>query len=158
MNLVGFEFIYSQVDPSVQIPTANKKLLHISDSKFYDNNGGGFKFLLDKVYSNVKYNVIIKNCSFQRNVNPFGSGITLGEIHALSRISGLEVLMEDTNFTNHIIPEENYNLQTGSGFNVITVDKLRHLKIINCTFATNKQTPLQAFESTLYFGVIPRST
>ena len=74
-------------------------------------------------------------------MNPVGSGIALGEISAMSRTSGLEVLIEDTSFTNHLVPKENCNLQSGSGFSVIHVDLLRHLKVINCTF-----------DSTLYFG------
>ena len=152
LDLAGFQFIYIEVDPSIPIPTINKLLLYISDSKFYDNNGGGFNFVLDEEYGNAKYHVSIKNCSFQRNMNKFGSGITLVDISALSKTSGLEVLMEDTSFTNHMTPEDNYNLQFESSFSVITVDKLRHLIIINCTFAMNKQTALQAFDSTLYFG------
>ena len=78
-------------------------------------------------------------------MNPVGSGITLLEISALSRISGLEVLMEDTSFTIHMIPEETIcNLQSANCFGVFTVDRMNDLKIINCTFAMNKQTALQA--------------
>jgi len=148
LHLTGFEFNYIEVDPSIQIPTTNKTLLHISDSKFYDNNGGGFNLHLVDLCSNINYHIIIKNCSFQRNMNAKGSGVTLVDTSALSRISGLEILMEDTSFTNNMMPEENYNLQ----FGVISVHKLRHLKIINCTFAMNKITALLAFDSTLYFG------
>ena len=152
LHMAGFQFIYSEVDPLIQIPTTNKLLLHISDSKFYDNNGGGFNFQLDEVYSNVKYHVLIKNCSFQRNMNLFGSAIRLADFGTLSRTSGLEVLMEDTSFTNHMIPDENYIVLPESGFNVITVNKMRYLEVINCTFAMNKMTALQALDSTLYFG------
>jgi len=39
-----------------------------------------------------------------------------------------------------------------NGRGVITAYNLRHLEIINCVFAMNKQTALQAIDSTLYFG------
>ena len=69
----GFVFLYSAINPSVQIPTTykytggNLTLLRISDSKFYDNVGGGVVIDLLKGYINIAYQIIIKNCSFQRN-------------------------------------------------------------------------------------------
>ena len=152
---VGFVFTNDVLDPSIQIHTTNKTLLHISDSRFHDNNGGGLYFQL-QVYSNISYHVIIKNCSFQRNVNLFGSGVLIEYQffdHVLSSTSGLEVLVQNTSFTNHAMPEQNSNIiQTFTHSNVITVYNLRHLNIINCTFAMNNQTALQAYDSTLYFG------
>ena len=153
----GFLFTYRVSDPSIQIPTTNKTLLHISDSKFHNNSGTGFHFQLYEVYNNVKYNVVIRNCSFQRNMNPTGSGVMIaqvvGQVSTLSSTSGLEVLVQDTNFTNHTIqPEQNSNIPVSNDFNVITAFNLRHLKIINCTFAMNERTALQALDSTLYFG------
>ena len=140
------------MDPSIQIPTT-KALLYISDSTFHNNNGTGFHFQLYEVYNNVTYNVIIKNCSFERNVNPTGSGVIIAQIAAqvstLSSTSGLEVLVQDTNFTNHTISEQMSNVQV---LNAFTAVNLRHLKIINCKFAMNKRTALQALDSTLYFG------
>ena len=35
---------------------------------------------------------------------------------------------------------------------MVAVEKVSYVKIINCTFVVNKQTALQAFDSTLYFG------
>ena len=145
----GFQFSYMVRDPSIQIPTTNKTLLHISNSKFHDNKGGGVNFDF-RVYQNVKYYVIIKNSSFERNVNPIGSGVI---IRPMSVLSSIEVLMQDTNFTNHnMIPGQNSNIHISNRFTVITVNNLRRLQIINCTFAMNKQTALQALDSTLYFG------
>ena len=73
----GLAFIY---EPSLQIHTTSKTLLQISDSRFHDNNGGGVNFQLVnelygiEIHNNVKYHVIIKNCSFHRNMNVVGSG------------------------------------------------------------------------------------
>ena len=156
LDRVGFafiygEFIYGALEPSIQIHTINKTLLHISDSRFHDNNGGGF-YLQFYDHNNAMYHVVIKNCSFQRNV-PFGS-VRIGQyiVSALSSTSGLEVLVQNTSFTNHTMPEQYSNVQTFIPFHVVTVYNLRHLKIINCTFSTNKQTALQALSSKLYFG------
>ena len=134
------------------IPTSNQTLLHISDSRFYDNNGGGIIINLINRYINVKYliQVIIKNCSFHKNQKQAGSGALLRELGVLSRISNLNVLVQDSNFTNHITPQQIFNLT--SSLNVVGVYRLRNLKIINCTFAMNQQTALQAFDSTIYFG------
>ena len=147
----GMAFLYSELDPSFQNPTTNKIPLYISNSKFHDNNGEGLHISFERfdAYNNFKYQVIIKNCSFQSNVNPTGSGIQIE-----SSTSVLHVLIESTSFTNHTVP------QTGSSiifpiknrFYVITLNKLRHVKIINCSFETNTQTALQAFDSTLYYG------
>ena len=144
----GFLISYRVLDPSIQIPTT-KALLYISDSKFHNNNGTGFHFQLYEVYNNVTYNVIIKNCSFERNMNPTGSGVIIAQIAAqvstLSSTSGLEVLVQDTNFTNHTISEQMSNVQA---LNAFTAFNLKHLKIVNRKFAMNKQTALQALDST----------
>ena len=107
------------------------------------------------MYDNVIHNVIIKNCSFERNVNPTGSGVIIAQIAAqvstLSSTSGLEVLVQDTNFSNHTISEQTSNVQASNYFIAFTAFNLRHLKIINCTFIMNKRTALQALDSTLYF-------
>ena len=77
----GFVFYYTAINPSVQIPTTykytkgNLTLLRISDSKFYDNIGGGVIIGLRKGYINVAYQIIITNCSFQRNQRQVGSGL-----------------------------------------------------------------------------------
>ena len=141
-GLTAFELIAMDL-----IPASNQTLLHISDSKFSDNNGGGMIFYMVNIYINVEYQVIIKNCSFHKNRR---SGVVLREIGLLSRISSMNVLVQDSNFTNHITPEQMLNLT--SSFNVVAAYRLRNLTIINCTFAMNQQTALQAFESTLYFG------
>ena len=43
-------------------------------------------------------------------------------------------------------------VSNSNGFNVVAVYELHHFQIINCTFAMNKQTALQAFDSTVHFG------
>ena len=73
----GFVFYYSAMNPSVQTPSTykyNLTLLHISDSKFDDNIGGGVVISLYQGYINIAYQIIIKNCLFQRNRRQFGSG------------------------------------------------------------------------------------
>ena len=60
------------------------------------------------------------------------------------------MLVQETKFVhNTMMPEQTSN---SDGFNVVAVHGPRHFHIINCTFAMNKQTALQAFDSTLYFG------
>ena len=135
-------------------PNTKQSLLavHISNSKFFDNIGGGVNIELYTGYTNTKYRVIIKKCSFQRNLSPIGSSIRVGQPIVLPTKSGLEVLIQDTNFmydTVHAIQKQNSNLNC---FNVVAVYELKDFQIINCTFAMNKQTALQAFDSTVYFG------
>ena len=155
---VGFVFTYDVLDPSIQSHTTTKTLLQISDSRFHDNNGGGLFFQLE-VYNNVTYHVIIKNCSFRRNAKLFGSGVIIRQFcdrvrqfcdRVLSSRSGLKVLVQNTSFTNHTMPDK--VIQVFYPFSVITVYNLRHFEIINCTFAMNNQTALEAYDSTLYFG------
>ena len=69
-------------------------------------------------------------------------------------MSGLEVLIQNSKFTNnsHVKPEQILDIASSNNLNVVAVEKVRDVKIINCTFAMNKQTALQAFDSTLYFG------
>ena len=43
-------------------------------------------------------------------------------------------------------------MSNSNGFNVVAVYELKQFQIINCTFAMNKQTALQVFDSTVYFG------
>ena len=131
-------------------PTSNKTFLHISDSKFYENNGGGIIIYFINRYNNVEYQVIIKNCSFHNNQKQAGSGVSLRELSLLSRISSLNVLVQDSKFTDHITPKHMLNLT--SSFNVFAAYRLRNLQIINCTFAMSQQTVLQAFDCTVYFG------
>ena len=126
--------------------------VHISDSKFHDNIGGGVNIELYMGYKNTKYQVLINKCSFQRNLSPIGSSIRIGQPIVLPTKSGLEVLIKNTDFmydTIHDIQKKNSN---SNGFNVIAVYKLKLFAIINCIFAVNKQTALQAFDSTVYFG------
>ena len=138
----GFEFFYG-ADSSVQISTTNQTLLHISDSKFYDNIGVGVNIIMYSGYSDVKYNMVIKNCLFQGNLSPFGSGARI--VQSIPSI--LEVLFQGTNFTDYVAPEQS------NGFDVsMSVYTVENLKIVNCTFAINQGTALQAFDSTLYFG------
>ena len=59
-------------EPSQQISIT---LLYISDSTFTDNIGGGVNIELYMGYSNTIYRVIIRNCSFQKNQSPIGSGL-----------------------------------------------------------------------------------
>jgi len=41
-NRTGFEFHYDEdMDTSIQLTSTNHTLLHISESKLHDNNGGG---------------------------------------------------------------------------------------------------------------------
>ena len=139
----GFEFFYD-ADSLIQISTINQTfLLHISDSKFYDNIGVGINIIMYGGYSNVKYNVIIKNCLFQRNLSPFGSSARLVQ----SIPSMLEVLFQDTNFTDDMVPEQSNSFDVS-----MSVYAVENLKIVNCIFAMNQRTVLQAFDSTLYFG------
>ena len=119
---------------------------------FHDNVGGGVNIELYTGYTNTKYQVIIKKCSFQRNLSPIGSGLRISQPIVLPSKSGLEVLIQDTNFmydTVHAVQKQNSNFNC---FNVVTVYELKHFQIINCTFAMNKQTALQVFDSTVYFG------
>ena len=60
------------------------------------------------------------------------------------------MLIQDTNFTNNVGPGQflNSSLCNCYNYNVVTVDKLRDVKIIDCTFIMNKQTALLAIEST----------
>ena len=103
----GMAFLYSELDPSFQNPTTNKIPLYISNSKFHDNNAGGLHISFEHfdAYNNFKYQMIIKNCSFQRNVNPTGSGIQIE-----SSTSVLHVLIESTSFTNHTVPQTGSNI------------------------------------------------
>ena len=123
LQMAGFTFSYSEMDSTVQVPTASKTLLHISDSRFYDNNGGGFHFQLLDRYSYGKYQVIIKNCSLKRNVNPAGSGFDIFHTSIISCKSDIEVLVEDTSFTNHniVISEPNSLKQIAYQINISAV-------------------------------------
>ena len=148
--IAGFEFYYDAVGQSAQISNTNQTLLHISDSKFYANTGRGINIQLYIGNTNTfKYKVIIQNCTFERNVSPVGSAMRIGQPTILPSTSGLEVLVQDTNFTNHVTPEKNSN---SNSLNVVAVYGLKNLKFTNCIFTLNKQTALQAFDSTLYFG------
>ena len=72
--------------------------VHISDSKFHDNIGGGVNIELYMGYRNTKYLVLINKCSFQRNQSPIGSSIRIGQPIVLPTKSGLEVLIKNTDF------------------------------------------------------------
>ena len=140
--------------PTLQVLTNKPTLLaiHISDSKFHSNVGGGVNIELYTGYRNTKYQVIIKNCSFQRNQSPIGSGLRIGQPIVLPSKSGLEVLIQNTNFMYDAVHAIQRKVSNSNGFNVVAVYKLKHFQIINCTFSMNKQTALQAFDSTVYFG------
>ena len=151
----GFVFYYTAINPSVQIPTTykytrgNMTLLRISASKFYDNIGGGVIISLRKGYINVAYQIIIKNCSFERNQRQVGSGLWVAKFIVFS--STVELFIQDTNFTNNSnLPDRDEALH--KNLNVVALFALKNVKIINCMFAMNQQTALQAFDSTLYFG------
>ena len=145
----GFEVYYDVTEPSAQLTTTNRTLLHISGSNFRDNIGRGMSIRLYRGYNNVKNQVIISKCLFQRNRSPIGSGASIGQTLPSTSLTGLQVLVQDTNFTDDTMSEQIFNT---NGFNVVAVYRLRNFRIINCTFARNKQTALQAFESILYFG------
>ena len=153
-NMAGFEFIYGVQDLVTQKPTpnltTNQTVLQIFDSTFDDNFGGGMNIEMRKGYCGVK--IIIKNCSFQRNISPTGSGIRIGKPGELPCTLRLEVLIQDTKFINNTKPERLASTSLNIAYNVVDFDKLKDLQIINCTFVMNKQTALQAFDSTLYFG------
>ena len=140
--------------PSPQTATTKQLLLavHISGSKFHNNVGGGVHIELYTGYRNTKYQVFIKNCSFQKNLSPIGSSIRIGQPIVLPSKPGLEVLIQDTNFMYDAVHAIQRKVSNYNGFNVVAVYKLKHFQIINCTFAMNKQTALQAFDSTVYFG------
>ena len=151
----GFVFYYTAFNPLGQIPSTDKytggnlTLLHISDSKFYDNIGGGVMILLYQGYINVVYQIIIKNCSFQGNQRHLGSALSVVKLTVFS--STLELFIQDTNFTsNSKLPDRDEVIQRN--LNVVALFTLKDVKIINCMFAMNQQTALQAFDSTLYFG------
>ena len=150
--IAGFEFVYSLQDHETQTPTTNQTVLHIFDSKFYDNFGGGMNIEVYGEYRTVKYQIIIKNCSFQRNISPNGSGMKIGNPGKLPRTLRLEVLIQETKFINNTTPEHYSNTSFFNAYNVVAFDQIQDLQIINCTFAMNKQTALQAFDSILYFG------
>ena len=153
---INLEMIYlTTEEPSPQIlSTEQSRVLavHISNSKFHDNVGGGVNTELYMGYRNTKYRVIIKKCSFQRNLSPIGSSIRVGQPIVLPSKSGLEVLIQDTNFMYDTVHAIQTKMSNSNGFNVVAVYELKHFQIINCTFAMNKQTALQAFDSTVYFG------
>ena len=81
--------------PSPLISTTKQTLLavHISNSKFFDNIGGGVNIELYTGYTNTRYQVFIKKCSFQRNLSPIGSSLRTGQPIVLPSKSGLEVLI-----------------------------------------------------------------
>ena len=66
-------------------------------------------------------------------------------------MSALEVLIQNSKFTNnsHVKPEQILDIASFNSLNVVAVEKVSY---VNCTFVVNKQTALQAFDSTLYFG------
>ena len=76
------------------------------------------------------------------------------ELNTLPSMSGLEVLIQNSKFTNnsHVKLEQILDIASSNSLNVVAVEKVSYVKIINCTFAVNEQTALQAFDSTLYFG------
>ena len=150
----GFVLYYAAFNPVGQIPCTDKytgrnlTLLRISDSKFYDNIGGGVIIDLYKGYINVAYQIIIKNCSFQRNQRQVGSGLLVVNFFFSST---LELFIQDTNFTNNSrLPDQGEAHH--KNLNVVAFFTLKTVKIINCMFVMNQQTALQAFDSTLYFG------
>ena len=146
----SFHFYCDAVDISAQISSINyHTVLHISDSKFYYNNGGGILIHYLMRHSNTKiYQVMIKNCSF----HSIGSGVIIYQDSELPSASGLHVLLQDSKFTNNMTLGHIFSFKLSDSFAVVDVDGLRHLRIVNCTFAMNKQTALCAFDSTLYFG------
>ena len=80
--------------------------VHISDSKFYDNIGGGVHvelYMGYKKYKNTKYQVFINKCSFQRNQSPIGSSVRIGQPIVLPSKSELKVLIQDTDFMYDMI-------------------------------------------------------
>ena len=82
-------------------------------------------------------------------MNTIGSGLIREQQGAFPSTSMIEVLVQDTSFTNRSIPS---NVESSYHFSVISIYNLRYLNIINCTFAMSKQTAVQVFYSTLYFG------
>ena len=82
-------------DPATEKPSSTIKptflAMNIFDSKFHDNIGGGVNIELYMGYRNTKYQVIIKNCLFQRNQSPIGSSLRIGQPIVLPTKSGLEV-------------------------------------------------------------------
>ena len=140
---------------STQILTTKQSTLltvQIFDSKFFDNIGGGVHIELYMGYKNTKYQVFIKKCSFQRNLSPIGSSIRIAQPVVLPSKSGLEVLIQDTEFMYDTVHAIQRKVSNSNGFNVVAVYELHHFQIINCTFVMNKQTALQVFDSTVYFG------
>ena len=132
------------------LTTTKQTLLHISDSEFTENVGGGISIELYMGYTNTKYQVVVKNCWFQGNICPIGSGIRTEQPNVFPSISRFEMFVQDTKFVhNTMMPEQTSN---SDGFNVVAIYGLRYFHIINCTFAMNNETALQAFDSTLYFG------
>ena len=119
--IAGFEFIYGVQDPATQNPTTNQTVLHIFDSKFDDNFGGGMNIEIYRGYSSVK--IIIKNCSFQRNISPTGSGIRIGKPGELPCTLRLEVLIQETKFINNTKPEQLTNTSLSSSYSVVAVIK-----------------------------------
>ena len=64
-DTAGFEFVYTTVKFASQITTTNLTFLHISDSKFFDDSGGGVNIELHIVHSNVNYKVLLKTVLFK---------------------------------------------------------------------------------------------
>ena len=151
----GLKFYYGVMNTLAQASITNHTLLIISGSQFHDNNGGGVHIHLYKQY-NFTYQVVIKKCLFQRNLNPVGSSLLIVQPRLspgiLGNTSEIEVRLQDTNFINDTTPELYFSIKSDERFNVVTLNGLKDLKIINCTFKMNKQTALQAIDSTLYFG------
>ena len=96
-------------------------LLYISDSTFNDNIGGGVHISVQKRYSDVNYWVIIKNCSFERNIAMTTGDINI-QVTVPSVTSLVEVVVQDSNFTNHTrqtaIADATADLGIGSEFAV----------------------------------------
>ena len=98
------------------------------------------------VYSIVQYKLNVSICKV--------SGISIEQFNTLPSMSGLEVLIQNLKFINNsrVKPEQILDIASSNSLNVVAVEKVSYVKIINCTFVVNKQTALQAFDSTLYFG------
>ena len=151
-STAGMQFFYSALQLAQIDRTANQTLLYISDSTFNDNIGGGVHISVQKRYSDINYWVIIKNCSFERNTAMAAGDLSV-QVTVPSVTSLLEVVVQDSNFTNHtrqtVTVDETADLGIGS---VVSAHRLQSVKIINCKFQMNKETALFAYDSTLYFG------
>ena len=119
------------------LTTTKQTLLRISDSEFTENVGGGISIEVYMGYTNTKYQVVVKNCWFQGNICPIGSGIRTEQPNVFPSISRFEMLVQDTKFVhNTMMPEQTSN---SDGFNIIALQSTECCQMLALQFVRSLQ-------------------